>query len=85
MADNGLMNFNVTAVAIDKDRNSQHAVRWALDHLLVNSPFALLIHVINKSHNQSKASFLIFSVKIQPRTVLEFWSSSVPIFSLCIH
>ncbi|KAJ8632909.1 hypothetical protein MRB53_026245 [Persea americana] len=52
MADNGLMNFNVTAVAIDKDRNSQHAVRWALDHLLVNSPFALLIHVINKSHNQ---------------------------------
>ncbi|RWR88003.1 U-box domain-containing protein 52 isoform X2 [Cinnamomum micranthum f. kanehirae] len=52
MAENEFINFNVTAVAIDKDKNSQHAVRWALDHLLINRPFALLIHVINKSHNQ---------------------------------
>ncbi|CAA7408807.1 unnamed protein product [Spirodela intermedia] len=34
-----------TAVAIDKDKNSQLAVKWAVDNLLMNSPAIVLIHV----------------------------------------
>ncbi|KAL0905937.1 hypothetical protein M5K25_024390 [Dendrobium thyrsiflorum] len=37
-----------TAVAIDKDKNSQHAVKWAVDHL-INARIIVLIHVRSKS------------------------------------
>ncbi|WOK96896.1 U-box domain-containing protein 35-like [Canna indica] len=33
------------AVAIDKEKNSKHAVRWAVDHLLINTNSIALIHV----------------------------------------
>ncbi|KAG5244114.1 U-box domain-containing protein [Salix suchowensis] len=36
--DNGDSLFNATAVAIDKDRNSQHAFRWAVDNFARNNP-----------------------------------------------
>ncbi|XP_042492411.1 U-box domain-containing protein 52-like [Macadamia integrifolia] len=40
---------NITvAVAIDKDKNSQYAVKWAIDHLLKTNPNIILIHVINR-------------------------------------
>lgn len=39
----------LTAVAIDIDKNSQNAVRWAVDHLLINThPSITLLHVRNK-------------------------------------
>lgn len=34
-----------TAVAIDRDKNSRLAVKWAVDTLLMNSPAIVLIHV----------------------------------------
>lgn len=34
-----------TAVAIDKDKNSSHAVKWAIDNLAMNNPHVTLIHV----------------------------------------
>ncbi|KAG5225492.1 U-box domain-containing protein [Salix suchowensis] len=42
--------FNATSVAIDKDKNSQHAVRWAVDNLASNSSVLVLIHVKHKNH-----------------------------------
>ncbi|XP_022962087.1 U-box domain-containing protein 35-like isoform X1 [Cucurbita moschata] len=42
--------LNTTAVAIDKDKNSQHAVRWAIDHLVINNPLIILIHVRHKAY-----------------------------------
>ncbi|CAN1786449.1 U-box domain-containing protein 34 [Linum perenne] len=42
---------NATAVAIDKDKNSQHVVRWAIDRLLVNNPIIVLLHVRHKHHH----------------------------------
>ncbi|KAG0484703.1 hypothetical protein HPP92_008782 [Vanilla planifolia] len=38
----------LTAVAIDKDKNSQQAVKWAVDHL-VHTSVVILIHVRSKS------------------------------------
>ncbi|KAF8393592.1 hypothetical protein HHK36_021836 [Tetracentron sinense] len=38
-------NGNITAVAIDRDKNSHFAVKWAMDHLLLNNPHIILIHV----------------------------------------
>ncbi|KAF8084289.1 hypothetical protein N665_0726s0013 [Sinapis alba] len=38
--DNGL----ITAIAIDKDKNSQHALKWALENILLDSPHCILLH-----------------------------------------
>ncbi|PIA42951.1 hypothetical protein AQUCO_02000418v1 [Aquilegia coerulea] len=48
----------VTAVAIDKDKHSQAAVRWAVDNLLSSNPYIILIHVRvrNQSPNNSTTS-----------------------------
>lgn len=35
---------NLTAVAIDRDKNSASAVKWAVEHLLLSN-FIILIHV----------------------------------------
>lgn len=44
-----------TAVAIDKDKNSPYAVRWAIDHLMViNSPIITLIHVRHKTNHLNR-------------------------------
>ncbi|XP_043721239.1 U-box domain-containing protein 35-like [Telopea speciosissima] len=37
------------AVAVDKDKNSQYAVKWAIDHLLNTNPNLILIHVSNRT------------------------------------
>ncbi|XWS19217.1 hypothetical protein CRYUN_Cryun32bG0111900 [Craigia yunnanensis] len=39
----------LVAVAIDKDKGSQHALRWTVDHLLSRGQTVVLIHVVNKS------------------------------------
>lgn len=41
-----------TAVAIDKDKNSPYAVRWAIDNLVMNDPQITLVHV--KRNTQSR-------------------------------
>ncbi|CAA7033076.1 unnamed protein product [Microthlaspi erraticum] len=35
----------VVAVAIDKDKSSQHALKWAVDHLLQRGQSVILVHV----------------------------------------
>ncbi|GAU21993.1 hypothetical protein TSUD_111330 [Trifolium subterraneum] len=41
-------------IAIDKDSNSKHAVRWAVDHLLDKNSSCTLIHVRTKSLSSSE-------------------------------
>ncbi|XWS26438.1 hypothetical protein CRYUN_Cryun26dG0032500 [Craigia yunnanensis] len=48
---------NATAVAIDKDKNSPHAVRWAIDHLVITNPFIILIHVRQKNQGESESDY----------------------------
>lgn len=44
-----------TAVAIDKDKNSPYAVRWAIDHLMViSNPLITLIHVRPKTNHLNR-------------------------------
>ncbi|XP_010498115.1 PREDICTED: uncharacterized protein LOC104775866 isoform X1 [Camelina sativa] len=38
----------VTAIAIDKDKNSQHALKWAVDNIIVDSSNCILLHVQTK-------------------------------------
>jgi hypothetical protein len=56
--------FNATSVAIDKDKNSQHAVRWAVDNLASNNSVLVLIHVKHKNHQYRRhpLSFLILEM-----------------------
>ncbi|XP_010498116.1 PREDICTED: uncharacterized protein LOC109132224 isoform X1 [Camelina sativa] len=41
----------VTAIAIDKDKNSQHALKWAVDNIIVDSSNCILLHVQTKLSN----------------------------------
>ncbi|KAK7816430.1 u-box domain-containing protein 52, partial [Quercus suber] len=44
-----------TAVAIDKDKNSPYAVRWAIDHLMIiSNPLITLIHVRPKTNHLNR-------------------------------
>ncbi|KNA15223.1 hypothetical protein SOVF_100190 isoform C [Spinacia oleracea] len=43
--------INCTAVAIDKDKHSQYAVKWAIEHLLSGNHFLILIHVKQRNHS----------------------------------
>ncbi|KAK1270677.1 U-box domain-containing protein 52 [Acorus gramineus] len=47
-----------SAVAIDRDKNSQHAFKWAADNLMINSPYIILIHV----HNRTNAAHYGFTM-----------------------
>ncbi|XP_024033175.1 U-box domain-containing protein 51 isoform X1 [Citrus clementina] len=44
---------NSTAVAIDRDKNSPHAVRWAIDHLIISNPLIILLHIRQKYNHQN--------------------------------
>ncbi|KAG4197700.1 hypothetical protein ERO13_A05G040500v2 [Gossypium hirsutum] len=48
---------NTTAVAIDKDKNSPHAVRWAIDHLVASNPYIILIHVRHRNLGESESDY----------------------------
>ncbi|CAH2037143.1 unnamed protein product [Thlaspi arvense] len=39
---------SLTAIAIDKDKNSQHALKWAVENIVVDSPNCILLHVQTK-------------------------------------
>lgn len=38
----------ITAIAIDKDKNSQHALKWAVENIVVDTPQCVLLHVQRK-------------------------------------
>ena len=38
----------LVAVAINKDKGSQHALRWAVDNLLSKGQTVVLVHVVTK-------------------------------------
>ncbi|KAL6996297.1 hypothetical protein U1Q18_006430 [Sarracenia purpurea var. burkii] len=44
-SDEGVATWAITAIAIDKDKNSEAAVRWAVENLLKKSANAILVHV----------------------------------------
>ncbi|KAE8667070.1 U-box domain-containing protein 51-like isoform X2 [Hibiscus syriacus] len=48
---------HTTAVAIDKDKNSPQAVRWAVEHLVVSNPFVTLIHVKHKNQGDNESDY----------------------------
>ncbi|GAB2285975.1 hypothetical protein Dimus_020400 [Dionaea muscipula] len=47
--DAAMLPMNSTVVAIDKDKNSQYAVRWAADHLISSTQLIILVHVRPKN------------------------------------
>lgn len=54
---------SVVAVAIDKDKYSQHALKWSIEHLLTRSQTVVLKHVIRKTPttgNYPSISIVVF-------------------------
>ncbi|KAF7817175.1 U-box domain-containing protein 52 [Senna tora] len=54
--DNGGGVNGTVAVAIEKDKGSQHAIKWAIDHLLTKGSTVLLIHVNVKGASHTPRS-----------------------------
>lgn len=54
-AGNGLV-----AVAIDKDKGSQNAMRWAAENLLSRGQTVALIHVVHKGTSQVSGNCFFF-------------------------
>lgn len=45
----------ITAIAIDRDKNSQYAVKWAVDNLVNNeNSECILLHVRSRESNAGK-------------------------------
>jgi len=51
-----------TLIAIDTDRNSQRAVKWAVEHLVKNNSPCTLVHVKTKNSHHSTL------LKLMPQT-----------------
>lgn len=45
--------FVSTAIAVDKDKNSPHAVRWAVENLVKKNASVYLVHVRNNTSQPS--------------------------------
>lgn len=48
----------LVAVAIDKDKGSQYALKWAVENLLSRGQTVVLIHVLNKPNPNNSNSAL---------------------------
>lgn len=74
-SDDAFSVMNATVVAIDKDKNSQHAVRWAIDHLVFNNPLIVIVHVRHKNHHYRRypPSFLFFLIKKYKISLLRYF------------
>lgn len=44
------------AVAIDKDKGSQHALKWAIENLVNRGQSMILLHVMNRSQASKNLS-----------------------------
>ena len=56
----------LVAVAIDRDKGSQHALKWAIDHLVQKGQTIILIHVNLKSPLLSTSASLPTPSKYYP-------------------
>lgn len=54
-----------TAVAIDKDKNSPHAVRWAVENLLKKNSRVFLVHVRTQ----------VLQPRTLPTSLFQYWNS----------
>lgn len=74
----------LVAVAIDRDKNSQNALKWALDNLLQRGQTVVLIHVKLKSssHYSSANSISNYNPSKPTRIYIFFLSSKGIIFNI---
>lgn len=54
------------AVAIDKDKGSQHALKWTIDNLASRGQTISLIHVLSRSHSSSGPNLLLKFMEFFP-------------------
>lgn len=53
----------LVAVAIDKDKGSQNALKWAVDNLLASGETVILVHV-NTKNPSGNETFLCFVISL---------------------
>lgn len=67
-------NSGLVAVAVDKDKGSQHALKWAADHLVSKGQSIILLHVILGSSSDSGLSLsaiIFFLLRFLPEFSVE--------------
>ncbi|CAI9091049.1 OLC1v1025968C1 [Oldenlandia corymbosa var. corymbosa] len=59
------------AVAIDKDKSSQYALRWVVDNLLVKGQTVILIHVLHKNSASGGNTGPVYDLNVANKQQLE--------------
>lgn len=74
----------ITAVAIDADKNSQSAVKWAVENLVHgNNPYCVFIHVQCKTTRHGLDSFFFFFLMSSLESHLFILLSSSFFYPIC--
>ncbi|KAL4575278.1 hypothetical protein LXL04_022120 [Taraxacum kok-saghyz] len=82
---------HMVAVAIDKDKNSQHALKWTIEHILTRGQTVVLIHALmhlvqssNNKRSKSKTCSLpsIASVPVNKYAISRFFFGTLRVFEL---
>jgi hypothetical protein len=60
----------LVALAVDKEKGSQHAVKWAADNLLSKGQTVILIHVVHRASKAPSCNSLHLSLSISLSHVL---------------
>lgn len=60
-----LVGNGLVGVAIDKDKGSQYALRWAVENLLGRGQTVILIHVVHKTSTTSGNSSTFLSLNLK--------------------
>ena len=67
--------FPLVAVAVDKDKASQSALKWALDNIVTRGHTITLIHVINKHAPRESLSPPPIRIERNKKKIFVFFSS----------
>jgi hypothetical protein len=54
----------LVALAVDKEKGSQHAVKWAADNLLTKGQTVILIHVVHRASKYPSEGSLSLSLSL---------------------
>lgn len=73
------------AVAIDRDKNSQHAVRWAVENLRFKEKKVILVHVCSKQSLRSRRYSFLCMHATNYNNVLSFIHNTQYLIKCCVY
>lgn len=67
----------LVAIAIDKDKGSQNALKWTIENVVTKGQTVILVHVVHKTPSYHSSKFYILIVLVHPYCSCKSSSSCV--------